>query len=116
MFLWIPVFILFSYPMVYGAIPHLLLKRKVWQFFLFILVWGVVGLYINAGFRTYLYVPLQATMGFDYYPQKVPNRTATVYDHISCQRNDNKVFQVVDHQATRLDAGSTGEDHLNFNC
>ncbi len=70
MSLWIPVFILFSYPMVYGAIPHLLLKRKVWQFFLFILVWGVVGLYINAGFRTYLYVPLQVTMGFEYVPTK----------------------------------------------
>jgi two-component system, LytTR family, sensor histidine kinase AlgZ len=24
--MWVPVFILFSYPLVYGAIPHLLLK------------------------------------------------------------------------------------------
>jgi two-component system sensor histidine kinase AlgZ len=70
MSLWIPLFMLFSYPLVYGAIPHLLLKRKVWQFFLFILVWGVIGIYINAGFRTYLYVPLQQSLGFDHIPAR----------------------------------------------
>lgn len=70
MTLWVPVFILFSYPLVYFAIPHLLLKGKVVQFFLLMLAWGVVGLYINSGFRTYLYVPLQVAMGLDSIPQK----------------------------------------------
>ncbi len=72
MFLWVPVFILFSYPFVYWAIPHLLLNGKVVQFFLLILAWGVVGLYINSGFRTYLYVPLQEALGFDFIPRKGP--------------------------------------------
>ena len=70
MLLWIPVFILFTYPLVYGAIPHLLLKGKVVQFFLLILAWGGLGLYINSGFITYLYAPLQAAMGFDFIPMK----------------------------------------------
>jgi two-component system, LytTR family, sensor histidine kinase AlgZ len=70
MSLWIPVFILYSYPLAYGAIPHLLLKGKVIQFFLLILAWGVAGLYINSWFRTYLYVPLQEAMGFSFIPEK----------------------------------------------
>lgn len=70
MSLWVPVFMLFGYPLVYIAVPHLLLKGKIWQFFLLILVWGVAGLYINAGFRTYLYVPLQEYIGFSFIPQK----------------------------------------------
>ena len=71
MLLWIPVFILFSYPLVYGAIPHLLLKGKVVQFFLLILAWGGLGVYINSGFITYLYAPLQEAMGFDFIPIKM---------------------------------------------
>ena len=71
MSLWIPVFILFSYPLVYGAIPHLLLKGKVVQFFLLILAWGGLGLYINSGFIRYIYVPLQTAIGLDFIPQKV---------------------------------------------
>ncbi|KAA9340352.1 sensor histidine kinase [Larkinella humicola] len=71
MLLWVPVFILFSYPLMYGAIPHLLLKGKVVQFFLLILAWGGLGLYINSWFITYLYTPLQEAMGLDFVPQKV---------------------------------------------
>lgn len=70
MLLWIPVFILFSYPLAYGAIPYLLLKGRIWQFLLVILAWGAVGLLINYGFRTYIYVPLQEAMGFDFIPEK----------------------------------------------
>ncbi|HXR81812.1 MAG TPA: hypothetical protein VN763_12870, partial [Saprospiraceae bacterium] len=53
MLMWVPAFIFFSYPLVYGAIPHLLLKGKVSLFFLVILAWGFVGLYIDSGFRSY---------------------------------------------------------------
>jgi len=70
MSLWIPVFIFFGYPLVYIAVPRLLLKGKVWQFFLLVLLWGVAGLYINAGFTTYLYVPLQQFMGLSYISEK----------------------------------------------
>lgn len=69
MSLWVPVFILFGYPLVYLAVPNLLLKGRVWQFFLLILAWGGVGLYINFAFRTYVYVPLQEAIGFEYIPQ-----------------------------------------------
>ena len=69
MSLWVPVFILFSYPLVYVAIPQLLLKGKVWQFFFLIPVWGAIGLYINFAFLTYLYVPLQGMIGFEFIPQ-----------------------------------------------
>ena len=63
MSLWIPVFILFSYPLVYGAIPHLLLKGKVLLFILVVLAWAAVGLYIDAAFRGYVIIPLQEAMG-----------------------------------------------------
>ena len=66
MLMWVPVFIFFSYPLVYGAIPHLLLKGKVSLFFLLIMVWGFVGLYIDAGFRSYIYIPIQESMGLDF--------------------------------------------------
>lgn len=66
MLMWVPVFIFFSYPLVYGAIPHLLLKGKVSLFFLLIMVWGFVGLYIDAGFRSYIYIPIQEAMGLDF--------------------------------------------------
>lgn len=72
MALWIPAFILFSYPLVYGAIPHLLMKGKIVEFFLLILAWGAIGLYVNSGFRTYLYVPLQEIIGFEDIPLKGP--------------------------------------------
>ena len=65
MIMWVPAFILFGYPLVYGAIPHLLLKGRVWQFFLFVLLWGVVGLFIDAGYRGYVLIPLQEAMGLD---------------------------------------------------
>ena len=72
MSLWIPFFILFSYPLMYWAIPQLLLKGKVVQFFLLILAWGVVLLYTHNGFRTHLYIPMQEAMGFGFIPPKGP--------------------------------------------
>ncbi len=65
MAMWTPVFILFSYPLVYGAIPFLLLKGKVLQFFLTILAWGTAGLYIDEAYRSYLFIPLQEAMSLD---------------------------------------------------
>src|SRR5687768_16204946 len=72
MSLWVPFFILFSYPLMYWAIPQLLLKGKVVQFFLLILAWGVVLLYAHNGFRTHLYIPMQEAMGFSFIPPKGP--------------------------------------------
>ena len=65
MIMWVPAFILFGYPLVYGAIPHLLLKGKVLEFFFVTIAWGVVGLFIDAGYRSYVLIPAQEAMGLD---------------------------------------------------
>lgn len=65
MAMWVPVFILFSYPLVYGAIPHLLLKGKISSFFLAGLGWGVIGLYIDSAYRAHVLIPAQQAMGLD---------------------------------------------------
>ena len=63
MCMWVPAFIFFSYPLVYGAIPFLLLKGKVMQFFLVTLAWGAAGLYIDVAYRSYILIPIQEAMG-----------------------------------------------------
>jgi len=65
MLMWVPVFILFSYPLVYGAIPQLLLKGRVSLFLLTILTWGAIGLFIDVGYRSYILIPAQEAMGLD---------------------------------------------------
>lgn len=65
MIMWVPAFILFGYPLVYGAIPHLLLKGKVWQFLLVVLLWGIAGIYIDMAYRGYVLIPVQEAMGLD---------------------------------------------------
>lgn len=63
MAMWVPAFIVFSYPLVYYAIPHLLLKGKIVQFFLLTLLWGALGLLWDLGYRSYILIPLQEAMG-----------------------------------------------------
>src|SRR5687767_14646093 len=53
MSLWVPVFILFGYPLAYIAVPQLLLKGRLWQFCLLIIAWGAVGIYMNEAFTSY---------------------------------------------------------------
>jgi two-component system sensor histidine kinase AlgZ len=64
-FLWLPVFIVYSYPLVYWAVPHVLLKGKVVLFFFLILSWGAAGLYFCYAFTIYAFVPLQEAAGFE---------------------------------------------------
>src|SRR5690606_18209097 len=59
MIMWVPLFIFFSYPLVYGAIPQLLLKGKVLQFFLVIVAWGAAGLYLDVAYRSFVFIPIQ---------------------------------------------------------
>jgi two-component system, LytTR family, sensor histidine kinase AlgZ len=63
MVMWVPCFILFSYPLVYGALPYLLLKGKVVQFLAVILAWGVLGIWLDTAYRGYVLIPLQEAMG-----------------------------------------------------
>lgn len=64
MVVWTPVFILFGYPLVYIAIPRLLLQEKIAQFFLVVTVWAIIGLFINGAYRLYVYIPLQEALHF----------------------------------------------------
>lgn len=63
MTMWVPLFIFFGYPLVYGAIPYLLLRQKLVQFFLTVLAWGSAGLYFDEAYRSYILIPLQEAMG-----------------------------------------------------
>ena len=65
MIIWVPAFILFTYPMMYLGIPYLLLKGKIWQFFLLTLGWAVFGLYFNGAYRLFVYIPVQEFLGFE---------------------------------------------------
>ena len=65
MTLWTPAFILFGYPLVYGAVPYLLLKGKLLAFFITILAWGAVGLYIDEAYRSYVIIPFQKALALD---------------------------------------------------
>ena len=69
MILWVPAFIFFAYPLAYISVPRLLLKGKLWQFFLLILAWGAYGLYHNFAYRNYIYIPLQEALGFEFIPK-----------------------------------------------
>lgn len=65
MLVWLPVFILYSYPLIYWVIPKFLFKGKYNQFAFIILVWGIAGLFINAWFREFFFIPIQEYVGFD---------------------------------------------------
>jgi hypothetical protein len=64
MVVWTPAFMLFSFPIIYWAIPHLLLKEKYLQFAAAIILWGIFGLFINEWFRQYIFIPVQEYVGF----------------------------------------------------
>ncbi|MBN9350980.1 MAG: histidine kinase [Chitinophagaceae bacterium] len=63
MTMWLPVFILYGYPMAYWAVPKLLMKGRLIQFLLLIFAWGYAGLYIDLLYRSYIYIPMQEAMG-----------------------------------------------------
>ncbi len=63
--LWIPVNMLFCYPLIYWVLPQYLLKGKYLQFALIILLWGIAGFFLNYLFRAYIFIPIQEYIGFD---------------------------------------------------
>ncbi len=56
--LWVPVFIVFSYPVSYTAIPKLLLKGKYLMFMACIICWLVVGWYLCVYYLKYVSAPV----------------------------------------------------------
>ena len=64
-FSWIPAFMLFTFPIIYGFIPHLLLKRKYILFAIAAIACGIAGLFINAWNREFWFIPMQDFLGLD---------------------------------------------------
>lgn len=63
MFMWLPVFMAFNYPLMYVIVPRLLLKFKILKFFAFILCWGIFGWYLSAFYRAYVFMPVMEMAG-----------------------------------------------------
>lgn len=57
--LWIPVRMLYCYPLIYWALPQYLLKGKHLQFCFLILAGLVAGFFLNYLFRVYVFIPLE---------------------------------------------------------
>ena len=49
-------FIIYSYPVMYGFIPRLLLKGKMVEFISVLLLWGVAGYFFNYFYRKYVFL------------------------------------------------------------
>lgn len=64
MIIWTPGFIMFSFPVVYGFIPHLLMKGNYLPFILTVALWGLAGIYFNSLYRELVFIPLQDFLGF----------------------------------------------------
>ena len=58
MLIWFPVFMAYSYPVAYIAVPRLLLKSRYITFALVIIGWGILGWYFNIYYRGVAYFPL----------------------------------------------------------
>ncbi len=61
---WVPMFLLCSYPFIYWVVPRTILKGKVIQFIIMVLSWGVAGLFLNQFYRDYVYIPYQEAMNY----------------------------------------------------
>ncbi len=56
--LWVPVFILYGYPVMYRIVPKFLLKEKYLHFSLTLLLWAVAGYFLNYLFRKQVFFPV----------------------------------------------------------
>lgn len=61
---WVPMFLLCSYPFIYWVVPRTILKGKIIQFIIIVLLWGIAGLFFNQAYRDYVYVPYQEAMNY----------------------------------------------------
>lgn len=64
--IWVPVRMLYSYPLIYWVIPQYLLKGRYLLFTLIILLWGVGGYFLNYFFRAHVFIPLQDVLPFNF--------------------------------------------------
>lgn len=57
--MWLPVRMLYCYPLMYWVLPQFLLKGKYTQFAFIILLWAGAGFILNYLFRAYIFIPFQ---------------------------------------------------------
>ena len=62
--LWLPVRLLYCYPLMYWVLPKFLLRGKYVQFGIIIFLWFVAGWFLNYFYRVYIFIPLQEAMHF----------------------------------------------------
>jgi sensor histidine kinase YesM len=62
--LYIPIFMIYSYPVSHIAIPNLLLKGKYLTFLCFCIFWIIVGWYINVYFVKYVFIAALQQLNF----------------------------------------------------
>jgi hypothetical protein len=72
MLLFLPVFIIYGYPMAYWAVPRFLLKGKIVEFLLLMLGWAIAGLYIDVWYKDYIMIPVQKALHPDYFLPEGP--------------------------------------------
>ena len=64
--LWMPVFILYTYPVSHFAIKKLMIKNKIGLFISFLLFWCFVGWYANVYYRIYFFYPMLTRWKIDH--------------------------------------------------
>lgn len=57
--MWLPIRMLYCYPLMYWALPQFLLKGKYTQFAFLMLLWAFAGFFLNYLFRAYIFIPFQ---------------------------------------------------------
>lgn len=62
---WVPVRMLYCYPLIYWVLPRYLLKARYVAFTLITLLWAVGGYFLNYTFRAFIFIPLQKVLHFD---------------------------------------------------
>jgi two-component system, LytTR family, sensor histidine kinase AlgZ len=57
--IWLPLRMLYCYPLMYWLLPQFLLKGKYRRFAIIMLLWAFAGFFINYLFRAYIFIPFQ---------------------------------------------------------
>jgi sensor histidine kinase YesM len=61
--LWLPVRMLYCYPLMYWVLPQFLLKEKYIQFAFIIVLWAFAGWFLNYLFRAFIFIPMHDYFG-----------------------------------------------------
>lgn len=63
-FMWLPIRILYCYPLMYWIIPRFLLQGRYTTFTVWIMIWALLGWLLNFAFRKFMFIPLLEQWSF----------------------------------------------------